>query len=61
MYKYDILFVVLDIINSHASDTQRDSGNTNEAADHRVAYASHTPAPRTVPAAGSDPAQIGTV
>ena len=55
-----ILFSHLDI-NFHASDTQRDSGNTNEAADHRVAYASHTPDPRTVPAAGSDAAEIGTV
>ena len=54
------LFVVLDI-NSHASDTQRDTGNTNKAPDHRVAYASHTADPRTVPAAGPDPAKIGTL
>ena len=46
------LFVDLDI-NSHASDTQRDSGNTNAAPDHRVIDASHTSAPRAVPAAGS--------
>ena len=57
---YDILFVDLDI-NFHASDTQRDTGDTNQAPDYRVAYASHPPDTRAIPAAGSDTAEIGAL